>query len=325
LRAPVEVGAALGRQPAGGSGIALWLLAGGSGLELGVSCVPGLGQSAGGSRTELGPLAVGSAMGLELGMSARGAALGRALGVTAGLENDTAPRMALELLAREHGTALGLLAGLLEGSRDHGTALELVMGLTAGPLGRSLEAAASAGGVSVDTSGCRSASDGTLLGVSYGPLVGAQDWTGSTSGGTLLLVTSDGPSAGAQDWEWSTSAGALLRASAAPSVGEQERTGSASDGTPMGTSDRGASSDAPGGTGVLDDTLGSTAIGAALCHWEGARDWIGSASDGTTLGTSEGWIGGTADGTPFGASTDCRLSSQGLRQAVIKHSPKDLL
>jgi hypothetical protein len=232
------------------------------------------------------------------------------MGATAGLVNGAAPRLVLELAAWEHGTALGLATGLLEGTREPGTALELALGIIAGPLGRSWEATASDGGVPGDISGCRGTSDGALLGVLDGPLAGAQDWTGSASGGTLLLVSSDGPSDGAQDWEWSTSGGAL-----------KEWTGSASDGTHMGTSDGGASSDTHGGIGVWDDTLGSTASSAVVCHWEGAQEWIWSASDDTTHGTSEDWTWGTADGTPFGASTDCRLSSQGLRQGVIKHSP----
>jgi hypothetical protein len=68
-----------------------------------------------------------------------------------------------------------------------------------------------------------------------------------------------------------------------------------------------------------------------LCATRGGRaqDWTWSASDGTTLGTLEEWTWGTVDGTPLGdltdwALTDCKLS-QGLRQAVMKHSPTDLL
>jgi hypothetical protein len=192
-------------------------------------------------------------------------------------------------------------------------AMELALGLAAGTLGRSWESTASAGGVPGATSECRGTSDGALLGVSDAPLAGAQDWKGSASGGTLLLGSSDGPSSGAHEWRWSTSGGAL-----------QEWTGSASDGTPMGTSDG-----VPRATRMVGLVSGMIIWGAppvvrSCTTVRGRRTGYGAPRM-----AQHGGLQKTGNGAPrmapLGASTDCGLSSQGLRQSVIKHSPKYFL
>jgi hypothetical protein len=161
--------------------------------------------------------------------------------------------------------------------------------------------------VATDTSKIKGASSGVLGGVggtSDGGLLGFPADPLDASGGALVFELSEGPSVGAPYWEWSTSRGA-------PSAW----TGSASDVTLTENSEGFVSNDIPGEIGNWQDTRRGTK----------AHAW--SAPYGTTLGTVGNWSLDTACGPLLyawtgWALTDCRLS-QGLMQAVTKHSPRD--